>query len=539
MKSSAAVTTADTMTAAIADLERREVPRRIWERDHTVWKSKPTEISDRLDWLTVAGEMRQQVAALQAFADEVKNAGFRHVALLGMGGSSLGALALQQLFGSAEGYPELIVLDTTIPGAIRAASRTLGCSNILFIVSSKSGTTIEPNMLYRYFRAKVEREMGVEDAGNHFAAICDGGTALERLANESGFRRVFVNRADIGGRFSVQSLFGLVPAALIGIDIAALLDRVEAMSDACGAGVPAKDNFGAWLGAAIAAQAAQGRDKLTVVATESLGGFSLWVEQLLAESTGKEGKGIIPVTGEPQLTPGALGNDRLFVYARLDGDNTAETDAYIERVKDAGIPAIMLGFNDKYDIGAEFFRWEFATAVIGSFLGINPFDQPDVQGAKDNTAHLLANYRKTGIAPSLEPVSSLAELIAQTKHGDYMAITAYANPTPQIEQAVARLRAGISKRAGIPTTFAYGPRYLHSTGQLHKGGAGSRLFLQFTQVVDDDAVIPGEAFTFGVLAAAQAKGDLDALAAQGRMVARVNLDSGAEQTINDLARGIS
>ena len=533
------ISVAATIAAAIADLERRDVPRRIWERDHTVWKPKPIEISDRLGWLTVAGEMRQQIADLQVFADEVKSAGFRYVALLGIGGSSLGTLALQQLFGSVEGYPELIVQDTTIPGAIRAATRTLDCSKTLFIVSSKSGTTIEPNALYRYFRATTQREAGVEEAGRHFVAICDGGTSLERLGNESGFRRVFVNRADIGGRFSVQSLYGLVPAALMGIDIEMLLDRVEMMIGACGATVPAKDNPGAWLGAATSAHASQGRDKLTVVATESLGGFSLWVEQLLAESTGKEGKGVIPITGEPHLTPGALGNDRLFVYVRLDGDNTRETDAYIERVENAGIPTIRLSLADRYDIGAEFFRWEFATAVIGSLLGINTFDQPDVQHAKDNTARLLTNYRINAAAPSLEPVSSLAELIAQAKHGDYLAITAYANPTPQIEQAVARLRASISERSGIPTTFAYGPRYLHSTGQLHKGGPSSGLFLQLTGVGDDDVTIPGEAFTFGALAAAQAKGDLDALEAQGSPVARVNLDSDAAQTIDNIAKSIS
>lgn len=524
----------DSIRNALADLDRNEVPRRIWELDHTVWKPDPTEISDRLGWLMVVGDMRKSITDIKAFADEVKAEGYRHIVLLGMGGSSLGSLAIHSLFGSAKGYPQLIVLDTTIPDAIDSVAHEVECSKTLFIVASKSGTTIEPNVLYRYFRGLVEHAVGVSEAGHHFVAICDRGTALEDLGYKDGFRRVFLNPADIGGRYSVQSLFGLVPAALTGVEIETLLARVEAMSLACKRAVSSGDNPGAWLGAAIASLALRGRDKLTVITTKSLWGLGLWVEQLLAESTSKEGKGIIPIVGEPPCDPDGFGSDRTVVYVRLDGDATDDLDAYIDSVERAGIPVIKLQLSDRYDVGAEFFRWEFATAVAGSILGVHPFDQPDVQRAKDNTTRLLADYNRTEVAPSLLPVSSLSELIAQSKPTDYFAITAYVEQTQEFEDAIARLRSRVNREFGIATTFGYGPRYLHSTGQLHKGGTESGLFLQLTQSGDADVRIPGEAFSFRVLAVAQAKGDLDELASLGRPVARVDLGEDAARTIDSL-----
>lgn len=524
---------------ALADLDRIEVPRRIWERDHTVWKPDPKEISDRLGWLTVAGDMRESVADMNVFADSVKDEGHRHIVLLGMGGSSLGALAIYSLFGSAKGYPELIVLDATVPDAIASVVHEVDCTKTLFIVASKSGTTIEPNVLYRYFREIVEHAVGVSEAGNHFVAICDHGTALEDLARKDGFRRVFLNPADIGGRYSVQSLFGMVPAALTGVEIDKLLARVGAMSLACKGDVPSGDNPGAWLGAAIASLALQGRDKLTIVTTKSLRGFGLWVEQLLAESTGKESKGIIPIVGEPLCYPDNFGSDRAVVYVRLDGDATDELDAYIDSIEGAGIPTIKLHLSDRHDVGAEFFRWEFATAVAGSILGIHPFDQPDVQRAKDNTARILDEYSRTKVVPSLLPVSSLSQLVGQSKPGDYLAITAYVEQTQGFEDAVARLRRRVNREFGIATTFGYGPRYLHSTGQLHKGGTESGLFLQLTQFGDADVRIPGETFTFRVLTVAQAKGDLDELAALGRPVARVDLGNDAARAIDKITDEIT
>ena len=525
------------VNAAIVALGNRSVSQRIWRRDYTVWKPDPTEIADRLGWLEVSREMRQQTADLRAFAEDVRSAGFRHTALLGMGGSSLGAMALRGLFGSAEGFPELTVIDTTIPDAIISVSDYIDCRETLFVVASKSGTTIEPNALYRYFRALVEQTAGVGSAGSHFAAICDAGTELERLAVEENFRGVFTNPPDIGGRYSVQSLFGLAPAALIGMELELFLDAVEKMGDACGPGIPANDNPGARLGATIAASAGVGRDKLTIVTTESLREFGLWIEQLLAESTGKEGGGIIPIVDEPLVNPAHLTNDRLFVYVRLEGDDADETDAYINRVVDAGVPTIRLNLTDKYDIGAEIFRWEFATAVAGSLLKINPFDQPDVQQSKDQASELLEEYGKSGQTPDIAAAGSLARLMSRAASGDYLAITAFASPTKELESAVARLRSRITQTYGIATTFGYGPRYLHSTGQLHKGGRNNGLFLQLTQIGDVDVAVPGEAYTFGALAAAQARGDLEALAARGRPVARVRLGHDAARTIDALNVG--
>jgi glucose-6-phosphate isomerase/transaldolase/glucose-6-phosphate isomerase len=524
----------DSIRSVLADLDCNEALRRIWERDHTVWKPDPAEISDRLGWLTVVGDMRKGITEIKAFADEVKEDGYRHIVLLGMGGSSLGSLAIYSLFGSAKGYPELIVLDTTVPDAIVSVMREVDCSKTLFIVASKSGTTIEPNVLYKYSRGLVEHAVGVSRAGRQFVAICDRGTALEDLGYKDGFRRVFLNPADIGGRYSVQSLFGIVPAALTGIEVDTLLARVEAMGIVCEREVSSGDNPGAWLGAAVASLALRGRDKLTVITTKSLREFGLWVEQLLAESTGKEGKGIIPIVSEPLRDPDNFGSDRAVVYVRLDGDATDDLDAYVDLIEGAGIPTIKLHLSDKYDVGAEFFRWEFATAVAGRILGIHPFDQPNVQRAKDNTTRLLADYHRTGTAPLLLPVSSLSELIAQSKPGDYLAITAFVEPTQEFKEAIARLRRRVNREFGIATTFGYGPRYLHSTGQLHKGGTESGLFLQLTRLADTDIRIPGETFTFRVLAAAQAKGDLDELASLGRPVARVDLGDDAARTIDEM-----
>ena len=524
----------DSIRNALVTLDCNEVLRRIWERDHTVWKPDPTEIRDRLGWLTIAGDMRESVADIEIFADEVKNEGYRHIVLLGMGGSSLGALAIHSLFGSSQGYPELIVLDTTVPESIASVVHEVDFSKTLFIVASKSGTTIEPNVLYRFFRTLVEQDAGFDEACHHFVAICDRGTALEDLAHKDGFRRVFLNPSDIGGRYSVQSLFGMAPAALTGVEIDTLLARMEAMSLACERAVSSVDNPSAWLGAAIASLAMQGRDKLTIITTKSLWGFGLWVEQLLAESTGKEGKGIIPIVGEPPSDPDNFGSDRMVVYVRLDGDATDDLDAYIDFIEGAGIPTVKLYLSDRHDVGAEFFRWEFATAVAGSILNIHPFDQPNVQRAKDNTTRLLANYCRTEVAPTLLPVSSLPRLIAQSKPGDYLAITAYVEQSQEFEDAIARLRRRVNREFGIATTFGYGPRYLHSTGQLHKGGTESGLFLQLTQFGDADVRIPGETFTFRVLAAAQAKGDLDELAALGRPVARVDLGADAARTIDEM-----
>ena len=517
---------------AVDELQRHEVVERIWRRDHTVWKPDPTEIADRLGWLDIAGQMQEQVPGLEAFAREVQESGFRHVVLLGMGGSSLGAEVLRQTFGSAPGYPELVVLDSVVPGSVLRVTDAVDPSATLFLVSSKSGGTLEPNVLYKHFRALVEGATGGDHAGHSFAAVTDAGSSLETLAHDQGFRAVFLNPAEIGGRYSVLSYFGLVPAALMGVDLAALLDRADRMTQSCAASVPARDNPGARLGAVMGDMARSGRDKLTMVTSPSIDSFGLWAEQLIAESTGKEGKGIVPVAGEPDPAPATRsGDDRLFVYLRLEGDENASADAEVASLESLGQPVVRLDLADRYDLGGEFFRWEFGTAVAASLLEINPFDQPDVQAAKEQTDSVLGEYRDSGRLPTAEPHPSLEGLLAKAGQGDYLAIMAFLQQTPEVDEAVQDVRRGITREKGLATTLGYGPRFLHSTGQLHKGGPDSGLFLQLTADHTEDVPIPGEPYTFGVLADAQALGDLRALQARGQRAVRVHLGQDVAQEI--------
>jgi len=520
--------------SALSGLKSRRVISRIWSGDHTVWKPDPTEISNRLGWLTVTDAMREQTPAMQALAQEVRDAGIRHVVLLGMGGSSLGPEVLRQTFGSAPGYPELIVLDSTVPGWVQSVTDAIDPAHTLFLVSSKSGSTTEPNMFYAYFRGLVEKAAGKDGAGQHFIAVTDAGTSLEKLAIDQGFRRVFANPPEIGGRYSVLSYFGLVPATLIGLDLSKLIDRADRMREETFSNVTVQENPGAWLGAVMGVLAQQGRDKLTLVTSPSIGSFGLWVEQLIAESTGKEGLGIIPVAGEPLTSPNHYGGDRLFVYLRLDGDNNDESDRAVQAIQESGQPLVRLNLMDKYDVGAEFFRWEMATAVAGSILGINPFDQPNVQAAKDMTDSVLGQFERSGELPPMEASSSLGDLLSQAGPGDYLVIMAYIRQTPQVDQALDDLRRKVTVRHGIATTMGYGPRFLHSTGQLHKGGPGSGLFLQLTGEHAHDLTIPGAPYTFGVLADGQAVGDLRALLASLRRAVRVDLGTNPEAAIRGM-----
>ena len=520
--------------SGLSGLKSRRVISRIWSGDHTVWKPDPTEISNRLGWLTVTDAMREQTPAMQALAQEVRDAGIRHVVLLGMGGSSLGPEVLRQTFGSAPGYPELIVLDSTVPGWVQSVTDAIDPAHTLFLVSSKSGSTTEPNMFYAYFRGLVEKAAGKDGAGQHFIAVTDAGTSLEKLAIDQGFRRVFANPPEIGGRYSVLSYFGLVPATLIGLDLSKLIDRADRMREETFSNVTVQENPGAWLGAVMGVLAQQGRDKLTLVTSPSIGSFGLWVEQLIAESTGKEGLGIIPVAGEPVTSPNHYGGDRLFVYLRLDGDNNDESDRAVQAIRESGQPLVRLNLMDKYDVGAEFFRWEMATAVAGSILGINPFDQPNVQAAKDMTDSVLGQFERSGELPPMEASSSLGDLLSQGGPGDYLVIMAYIRQTPQVDQALDDLRRKVTARHGIATTMGYGPRFLHSTGQLHKGGPGSGLFLQLTGEHAHDLTIPGAPYTFGVLADGQAVGDLRALLASLRRAVRVDMGTNPEAAIRGM-----
>ena len=518
-------------------MEADDVVGRIWRKDHTVWKPDPAEIEDRLGWLTVPQLMRREIPALESFAREIREASYRHVVLLGMGGSSLGPEVLRCALGSAQGYPQLIVLDSTVPAVVQGVSDAIDPANTLFLVSSKSGSTIEPNCLYAYFRGLVDSACG-QRAGDNFIAITDPGTVLERLASDAGFRRTFLNPTDIGGRYSVLSYFGLVPGALLGIDTRTLLERAETMAQECGPDRPASKNPGVWLGAAMAQMVSEGRDKLTLVTSPHIESFGLWIEQLLAESTGKEGKGIIPVVGEPHLSPEGYGEDRQFVYLRLEDDDNVESDDFALAIAEASHPLIRIDLQDRYDLGAEFYRWEFATAIAGAVLGIHPFDQPDVQAAKDITDAMLAHVQQTGEFPAVQAETSFDQLLVGIQPDSYVAILAYCQQTTEVDASISLLRQRIAQRYGVATTAGYGPRYLHSTGQLHKGGPASGVYLLLTTDPEPDVPIAGRPYTFGQLAQAQAMGDLRALRAASRPVAWVRLDDYVVGSIDSLAASI-
>jgi glucose-6-phosphate isomerase len=523
--------------ATLARLVDANIIQRIWQKDHTVWKPEPTEITNRLGWLAVTNLMGEQAPMLQSFARDVRDAGFRHVVLLGMGGSSLGAEVLGRVFGSGNQYPELIVLDSTLPEAVQAAVEAINPALTLFLVSSKSGTTTEPLILYAYFSDLLEKAVGKEKVGHNFIAITDAGTPLATLAQQERFRHTFLNPPDIGGRYSVLSYFGLVPAALIGIEITILLQQANRMRETCASHVP-YENPGFWLGACMGTLALKGHDKLTLVTSPSIGTFGLWIEQLIAESTGKDGKGIIPVANEPLMQPIYYGNDRLFVYLRVEGDQNQVTDTAIGRLISSGHPVVVLEMRNKYDMGAEFFRWEFATTVAGAILGINPFDQPDVQKAKDTTERLLQEYGVSGLLPKLETTGSLAKLMTLAGKGKYLAIMAYLRQTPEMDEALAELRKEVGERYHIATMLGYGPRFLHSTGQLYKGGQNTGLFLQLTSNHVEDLPIPGKPYTFGTVADAQALGDFKSLQAAGRKVIRVQIPRSEVSVIKRLVAQI-
>jgi glucose-6-phosphate isomerase/transaldolase/glucose-6-phosphate isomerase len=516
-------------------MARDQAVERVWSLDHTLWKPHPAEIENRLGWLTVVDRMNDEAAALRAFAASVRDSGIRDVVLLGMGGSSLGPEVLRSTFKSEKGFPRLWVLDSTVPGWVRRVTDTINPSRTLFILASKSGGTIEVMSLFAHFWGVVSKTKG-NRGGSQFIAITDPGTGLEKLAGEHGFWRTFSNPPDIGGRYSVLSYFGLVPAALAGIDVGQLLHRAEAMAHRCRQPAPLEENPGAYLGAAMAAYANSGRDKVTLLTSPAIASFGLWAEQLLAESTGKEGKGLIPIAGEPIAKPDAYGSDRFFVYLRLKGDAT-QMDAHVAALERGGQPVVTLNLRDRFDLGAEFFRWEFATAIAGYLLHIHPFDQPNVQESKDNTARVLRQVERDGRLPAeegLSPQEGIAQLAGQAAPGRYLAVLAYMAPLKEYERAIAALRKSFLTRYHLASTMGYGPRYLHSTGQLHKGGPDTGLFLQLVESMKPDVSIPGKPYTFGTLAQAQALGDLQSLQAHGRLAVRIDLGRRRATTLGKL-----
>jgi transaldolase/glucose-6-phosphate isomerase len=512
--------------------EHAGIVRRVWAKDAGVWSSALdhiAEITNRLGWLTVIDAMKDKAAELRAFADEVRSAGYKDVVVLGMGGSSLGPDVARLTFGNAKGYLKLHVLDTTNPDSIAALEKQIDPRKTLFIASSKSGTTIEVESLHRYFRNKLQPKLG-EAYGQNFIAITDPGSPLAELAQIEKFRRVFINQADIGGRYSVLSYFGLVPMALSGLDVERLIDRARAMAQMCGPTVLAAANPGAWLGAIMGELAQSGRDKITFILSKPIASFGYWVEQLIAESTGKLGKGIVPIEGEAIGAPKVYGRDRLFVVMRLQNDRSL--DAKVKALAKAGHPIVTLTLDDLYDLGAEFFRWEMATVISGAVLQLDPLDQPNVTESKNNTGAILKQVMLTGELLDDDRVdaqqtaslqSSLASLLKQVEPDDYVATLAYLPMTPAIDRALQAMRGSIRDRLKVATTIGYGPRFLHSTGQLHKGGANKGVFIQFTADAAHDLKIDGKEFSFGTLIRAQALGDLQALRHRHYRVVRIHL----------------
>jgi transaldolase/glucose-6-phosphate isomerase len=536
--------------------------RKLWQRDKSLWTSAD---EDRwLGWLDLADD--KQVATYTAFAEEIRRDGFKDAVLLGMGGSSLGPEVLAETFGHKDGWPHLRILDSTIPAQIEALEAELDLGETLFIVSSKSGSTTEPNGLKDYFFKRVADAVGADKAGKHFIAVTDPGSSLEKRAQEQGFRHIFHGVPSIGGRYSVLSPFGLVPAAIAGIDVAQLLRLTRVMMRSCGPDVPPSENPGVELGIALGAAALAGRDKVTILASPGLASFGAWVEQLFAESTGKNGKGLIPIEGEPLGVPQVYGDDRLFIDLTLDGETDAKRDAKLAALEKAGQPVIRIAQKSIENIGQEFFRFEIATAIAGAVLGINPFDQPDVEASKVKTRELTAAFEKTGALPPETPVLSSTSInvytdeknadalrkagadggveswlrahFARIGNGDYVAMLAYLARNETNAAPLQLSRLALRDQRHVATCLEFGPRFLHSTGQAYKGGPDSGVFLQITSDEAEDLAIPGRRASFGVVTAAEARGDFSVLAERGRRALRVHLNGDVESGLAALKTAI-
>ncbi len=542
----------------VEELVKMKAASRMWQRDASLWMTAPEHIkviSNRLGWLSVIETMKPRVDELHAFREHARSMGMTDAVVLGMGGSSLAPDVMRVTFTPAEGVTGLRmhVLDTTDPTTVLSLERRLDFKKTLFIVASKSGSTLEVNAFYKYFRAKVDEAVG-ETAGQHFVAITDEGTSLQRLAVEEGFGRVFINPADIGGRYSALSYFGLVPAALQGLDIAKLLERAAQMAHWCKP--DSATNPGLYLGALMGGLALNGRDKVTFILSPGIEAFGYWVEQLIAESLGKQERGIVPVEGDlsadgalvtlrdaahDKLGVAALSPDRFFVYMRLVGDETYER--FVANLIKAGLPVLTLTLRDAYDLGAEFFRWEFATAIAGVVIGVNPFDEPNVTESKVNTRRLLDEFEQSGTfsneLTSRSANGQLNKFLRQAKPGDYIAIQAYLPYSDSVAQQLTQLRHLIREKIGVPVTVGYGPRFLHSTGQLHKGGANNVVALQLTYDPQEDVLIAGEPFSFGTLLRAQALGDFESLKAHQRRILRLHLGADLEAALGKVIKVVS
>ncbi len=520
---------ADAVSGAIDDWSLGGRVRRLWARDPTLWTG--SDEGNWLGWLTVTAQPDHTQNLLE-LSEEVRKAEFSQILLLGMGGSSLFPEVLTRTFGKLEGYPELHVLDSTDPNQIKQFESKIDLSRTLFIVSSKSGSTLEPNILKQYFFEQVRQGLGAREAGRRFIAITDPGSKLQEIAQSDGFRFIFYGEPTIGGRYSALSNFGKVPATLMGLDVVKFIDRAERMAHACTSRVPVTQNPGVILGAILGILAKTGRDKVTVIASPEISAIGAWLEQLLAESTGKNGKGLIPIDGERVGPPQVYGDDRLFIYLRFDSTSDREQERAVRDLEQSGQPVVRISVRDLYDLGQEVFRWEMAAAVAGSILEINPFNQPDVEASKMATRNLTHRHEKDGAFPTeaafykegevalfadeenrrvlwraVEPhptlVSILKAHLDRLTTGDYLAVLAYIEMSPAHREILQSLRRRVRDRLRVATCLGFGPRFLHSTGQAYKGGPNSGVFLQVTC---DDALnlpVPGRQYTFGVVKAAQ------------------------------------
>ena len=527
----------------LGEWQNAQFTSRVWQKDHTLWAKEPQpELTDRLGWLELPASMEKQVAGLRAFADQVKADGMKHIVLLGMGGSSLAPEVFQQTFGNAAGYPELQVLDSTHPAAVKAVEARVDLARTVFLVSSKSGTTTETQSFFYYFWDRLKPITG--NPGAHFVAITDPATPLEKLAKARNFRATFNAPEDVGGRYSALTVFGLVPAALIGVDIGAVLACARRMSAACGPTAADAGNPALILGAALGELALAKRDKVTFICSPSLAAFPAWAEQLIAESTGKDRKGIVPVANENLTVPEKYGNDRCFVYVRLEGDEKQALDRQVEALEISGHPVVRIDLSDRYDLGQEFFRWEFAMAAAGAAIGIHPFNQPDVQLAKDLAKKAMESGGGKGGRKPREEVAAadgdtfrngVASWLGKKKARDYVAVQAYIEPSADHTERLKGTCALIQERLGVATTLGFGPRFLHSTGQLHKGGPNSVLVLQLVDQPEGNLSVPETNYTFDALIQAQALGDFTALKQRRRRALRVNLGNETTGGLNLLA----
>ncbi len=560
----------DDITTSLEKLRQEKVVRRIWAHDHTVWKHDPAEITNRLGWLTSPDTMKEAVENIESAAHDLRADGITDALLMGMGGSSLASDVFQKIFEVKDGYLNLTVLDSTDPAAVLSVSKRLNPETTVYIASTKSGGTVETLSFLKYFYNQTLNKVGPAEAGKHFIAITDPGSGLEKLAKNLHFRLTFLNDPNIGGRYSALSYFGLVPAGLMGIDLRMLLENAHEMACNCEASNCAVkgNNTGAQLGVVLGEMARKNRDKLTFILSPEIAPFGAWVEQLIAESTGKKGVGILPVVGEDVLKPEEYAADRLFVYLRLNNSHAFEdrVNALIE----AGLPVVKIRLKNRYALGGEFFRWEMATAIASHILGINPFDQPNVEAAKDLAREMVAAYQKEGNLPQLKPSLQTGDVIVYgeneaksiqeaindflsgahlgDEHGkgrSYVALQAFVQPTMAIDAGLEELRGMIQRKYRLATTVGYGPRFLHSTGQLHKGDESEGLFIQITADATEDVAIPDNAgetdssITFGVLIAAQALGDRQALLEAHRRVIRFHLCNDPLKGINELSKALA